>query len=63
MIRDITSGQLAIARENRLRTITDRLVQSPDFIGGGDDRTERIHSAYRLAQSIDTSLLWAWEHP
>ncbi len=58
-----TTSQIEIGRENRLRTITDLLVQSPDFCGGGDDRMERIQAAYRLAQSIDTSLLWAWEHP
>jgi len=58
-----TESQIAIGRENRLRTITDQLVQSSDFSGGGDYRMERIQSAYRLAQKIDTLLTLAWEHP
>jgi hypothetical protein len=58
-----TASQIEIWRENRLRTITDQLVQSDELKGGGSDRMERIQSAYRLAQKIDTLLMWAWEHP
>ena len=38
-----------MVNESRLRAATDILVQSPDFCGGGDNRAERVQSAYALA--------------
>lgn len=60
MTKAITETQLACARENRLRAITDRLVRSHDFVGGGENRMDRLQAAYKLAQEIDAVLTWAW---
>lgn len=38
-----------MVNESRLRAAADILVQSRDFVGGGDDRAQRIQSAYALA--------------
>ena len=48
-------------RENRLRTLTDKLVKSPLFATNFIDRMERIQAAYDLAADLDDAVAWTRE--